>query len=410
MKRLVVCALGLAFVLGAAPPRAEARFLRSLLTKLKPTPRLTSESRDRQLRRLLPRVDDPQLQAVLDDPALVIYTDQEMPKAYQVWDGQLQGVHSASYNISANGSEPFGNGNREFPWSGPAGTHRTHNVSSFRFLWLPLDEHGRRRPVVWFRKHHPGDSTTGYAWTFPVGAIVGEVLVMKSPQGHGHTFELRTRKREYAEWAVDVYRPFPTPEALAERVKQLESNWQEQPSLVKLVSHLESRGPFRTATLVDSHPQPAFRQRAVVDELPAIDNDKLVARLLSQTTFKSCLGTRWRETQGTVVSSAPTTRDNFHVIPANYDAGFVEVDRQSCQRCHDTVGQHVNRFDYGRDWYGRIRGSDGIFSFHPFEPSSLSYNGFGSSVRIRGELVSSGLLERFDAARHPEKIYQELKR
>jgi hypothetical protein len=409
MKRLVVCVVGLAMVLGAAPRRAEARLLRSLLNKLKPTPRLTTESRERQLRRLLPKVDDPQLQSVLDDPGLVIYTDREMPKAYQVWDGQLQGVHAASYNISANDSEPFGNGNREFPWSGPAGTHRTPNVTTFRFLWLPRDDQGRRLPVVWFRKHHPGDSTTGYAWTFPVGTIVGEVLVMQSPLGHGHTFELRVRKREYAEWAVDVYRPFPTPEALAERIKQLETKWQEKPALVKLVSHLESQGPFRTATLVDSHPRQTFRQRAVVDELPPIDDDKLVARLLDQTTFKSCLGTRWRENQGAIVTSAPTTRDSFHVVPANYDAGFVEVDRQSCQRCHETVGQHVNRFDYGRDWYGRIRGSDGIFSFHPFEPGSLSYNGFGQPVQMRSELVSSGLLERYDPARHSKQLYQELK-
>ncbi len=408
MKRLVVCAFALA-LLGAAPPRAEARLLRSLLNKLKPAPRLTTEARDRQFRRLLPKVDDPQLQAVLDDPALLIYTDREMPKAYQVWDGQLQGVHAASYNISANGSEPFGNGNREFPWATPAGAHRTQNVSTFRFLWLPVDAQGKRLPVVWFRKHHPGDSTTGYAWTFPVGTIVGEVLVMKSPQGHGHTFELRIRKREHGEWAVDVFRPFPTPEALAERIQELEPEWRQKPALAKLVNHLGTKGPFRTATLVDPHPQQTFRQQAIVDELPAIDDDQLVARLLGQTTFKSCLGTRWREGQGSLITAAPTTSDNFHIVPANYDAGFVEVDRQSCQRCHDTVGQHVNRFDYSRDWYGRIRGSDGIFSFHPFEPVSLSYNGFGNQVQMRSELVSSGLLERYDPARHSKQLYQELR-
>jgi len=408
MKRLVVCALACA-VLGVAPPRAEARFLRSLLDKLKPTPRLTSESRDRQFRRLLPKVEDPQLQTVLNDPALLIYTEQEMPKAYQVWDGQLQGVHHANYNISANGSEPFGNGNREFPWAGPAGTHRTHNVSTFRFLWLPSDTSGKKLPVVWFRKHLPGDSSTGYAWIFPVGTVIGEVLVMRSPAGHGYTFELRTRKREVGEWAVDVYRPFPTPAALAERVRELEPAWEQQPKLVALMKHLETQGPFRTATLVDQHPTTTFRQKAIVDELPPVDNDKLVAKLLNETTFKSCLGTRWRESLSSMVTSAPTTRDNFHIVPANYDAGFVEVDRQSCQRCHDTVGQHVDRFDYSRDWYGRIRGSDGIFSFHPFEPGSLSFNGFGQSVQMRSELVSSGMLERFDPARHSRKLYQELR-
>jgi hypothetical protein len=130
---------------------------------------------------------------------------------------------------------------------------------------------------------------------------------------------------------------------------------------------------------------------------------------LDQTTFKSCLGTHWREGQGAAVNAAPTTRADFHVVPANYDAGFVEVDRQSCQRCHETVGQHVSRFQFGRDWYGRIRGSDGIFSFHPFEPGSVSYNGYGQPVQMRQELVAAGLLERYDPARHPSALYHELR-
>ena len=65
--------------------------------------------KEQRLRRMLPKVDDADLQAILNDPRLILYTDQEIPKAYQVWAGGLQGIHSPSYNISANGSEPFGN-------------------------------------------------------------------------------------------------------------------------------------------------------------------------------------------------------------------------------------------------------------------------------------------------------------
>ena len=82
------------------------------------------------------------MQAIFDDP-FILYTDREMPKAYQFWNGQMPGVHRASYNISANGSEPFGNGNREFPWGTPAGTHRAKNVWTFRFLRLPRDEQAK---------------------------------------------------------------------------------------------------------------------------------------------------------------------------------------------------------------------------------------------------------------------------
>ena len=57
--------------------------------------------------------DDEALRRMLDDPAIILYTEDEMPRTYQIWDGQLRGVHLASYNISANHSEPYGNGNFE---------------------------------------------------------------------------------------------------------------------------------------------------------------------------------------------------------------------------------------------------------------------------------------------------------
>src|SRR5690606_11022258 len=140
-------------------------------------PQLMSPEKAKYLRDLLPKVDDPDIQAILDDPRLMLYTEDEIPRAYQDWDGALPGVHWAYYNISANGSEPFGNGNLEFPWGAPGGTHRSPNVSTFRFLWLPLDENGRTLPVTYYRTHLRGDRSMGYAWTFPVGAVVGEVLM-----------------------------------------------------------------------------------------------------------------------------------------------------------------------------------------------------------------------------------------
>ena len=63
----------------------------------------------------------------------------------------------------------------------------------------------------------------------------------------------------------------------------------------------------------------------------------------------------------------------------------------------ESAGQQVR--EAGRDWYGRIRGSDGIFSFHPFDPNSISGNGYPAPVRMRDELVSSGVIERYDALR-----------
>ncbi|HUY89820.1 MAG TPA: hypothetical protein VMV10_13885 [Pirellulales bacterium] len=372
-----------------------------------PQVRLMSREREATLRRAFPRVNDPQAAALLADPQLVLYTETEMPKAYQFWDGMFPGVHSAEHNISANGREPHGNGNREFPWGAPAGTHRARGVSSFRFFRLPQDAQGRVRPVVWFRQRGPGDRG-GYAWTFPVGTVFGEVLALRGPDGRDYTFELRTRTRNRGYWSVDAFRPFPTAESLSARIKELRPDWQQNSKLAQLVSHLDTPKKLPVQTLADRMPaQRVFQETMGVDNLPPVDDDKLIVELLTGTTFRSAAGEVWRGTAGST-TCAPTTSAKFHVVPAGYDAGFISIDDKSCMRCHDSVNLSVDNFDYGRDWYGRIRGSDGIFSFHPFSLDSISPNGFPNRVSMRSELEQAGLLEPFDARRHPNELYQSL--
>jgi hypothetical protein len=367
-----------------------------------------SSAKDQRLRRQLPDVDNEVISKLLNDPALILYSDAEIPPAYQDWSSGLPGVHTPQYNVSANNTEPFGNGNVEFPWGAPGGTHRTANVSTFRFLWLPASEDGQRRPIAWYRKYLAGSSATGYAWTFPVGTVVGEVLRMRSPDGQFVTFELRVRIREYGEWAVDVFRPFPTSEELAARIQQLRPEWKDNASLTKLVRHLEQPKPLKRHVLADAHPRLAFRESMGVDRLPAVNDDKLVTELLTQTRFRSALGENWRKGTNGVTTAAPTTDARYHVVPARYDAGFIEVDRTSCMNCHDTVNRHVNDFQFGRDWYGRIRGSDGIFSLHPFDPTSISRNGSSIPVRINRSLVLAGVFEKFNSRKHAPDHYQRL--
>jgi len=57
-----------------------------------------------------------------------------------------------------------------------------------------------------------------------------------------------------------------------------------------------------------------------------------------------------------------------------------------------------------RDWYGRIRGSDGIFSFHPFAPESVSDNGIGRSVKMRSVLETSGVIAKYDPEKHSPQV------
>ncbi|MCC7085525.1 MAG: hypothetical protein IT427_11010 [Pirellulales bacterium] len=374
------------------------------------TVRLMSVEKERRLRARIPDVADADLRKILTDPRLILYTDAEIPRAYQFWGGGLQGIHNANYNISADGGEPYGNGNREFPWGHPAGTHRTKNVETVRFLWLPLDTDGKTRPVVWHRKVLRGDSSTGYAWTFPVGAVVGEILSMASPDGYAYTFEMRIRTREFGYWDVDVFRPFPTAGELVKRIKQLRPHWENAPNLVRVVEHLEQPLEMRTLELADHQPaKRTFDQSMGVDTLPPIEDDELVGELLTSTTFRSAIGEVWRESPSGVKAYAPTSSKGFNIVPAKYDGGFVQVDRTSCLRCHDSVNKPVTDFNPGRDWYGRIRGSDGIFSFHPFAVESISDNGYGATIHMRPEMEKAGVIAKFDPKVHQNTMYHELK-
>ncbi|MBX3411874.1 MAG: hypothetical protein KF708_04090 [Pirellulales bacterium] len=409
MNLIVLVAVTLAAPHMASDPTADLLAISAAVRPAEPKFSFMSAQKEARLRALLPQIDDRAMSELLADDHLLLYTEEEMPRAYQFWDGMFPGVHSPNYNISANNSEPFGNGNREFPWGSPAGTHRTSDLTSFRFLSLPRGADGKQLPVVWYRRALTGDGRMGYAWTFPKGAVLGEVLCLRGPDGKDYAFELRIRRREVNDWGVDVFRPFPATEDLAERIKELRPGWYEQEKLARFVSYLAEPRELPSMRLVDQQPgQRAFEQRMGLDTLPALDDDMLVTELLTTTPFRSALGATWRFGTNGQRTAAPTTDAKFHIVPASYDAGFVDVDRVSCVRCHETVNQSVNRFNAGRDWYGRIRGSDGIFSFHPFSHGSISGNGYVNSVSMRGDMQTAGLLQRYDPKKHPAENYTKI--
>jgi hypothetical protein len=81
----------------------------------------------------------------------------------------------------------------------------------------------------------------------------------------------------------------------------------------------------------------------------------------------------------------------------------------SCAKCHESTLKHVDEFDTPRQWYGRVRGSDRIFTFHPIEPASISTNGAPRQVRLRQAFVDSGLVAWYDRSKHPSDVYQVLR-
>ena len=312
----------------------------------------------------IPSSRDGVLNRISNNPKLLVYTEKEMPKAYQDFAGALPGIHSPSYNISADKPrELYGNPNVEFPWGSPAGTESVPDdeFSTFKFLLLPED-----RPIHVSRKYLTGDSRPTHVWRFPDGTLVGEVLQIYY-KGEYFTFEVRLRHKEEGRWKSTSYRPF-------ENLQQFKSF-----CIVNGEDLL-----LEKKTVKQSHQ--LFEGEVVTTSLGKVSDD-LVKKALRRP-FVSVHDREWAEG-----AYAPTTDVSFHIVPKGFKAATVEVSSKSCMRCHESTLKHASDFDFRRDWYGRVRGSDGIFSFHPFDPSSISYSGIYQGETIRKSFIDSGIVK-----------------
>ncbi len=355
---------------------------------------LMPAEREAVFRKLLPKVGEAWLQDILDSQDLVLYTETEMPKVFQ-----SGGVHSVYVNIAAIPTHETGNGN-VFPWRETAGMQAAHNGDNFKFLYLPR-ANGKRLPIVYWQERLSDavvGSTTfvnevGYRWIYPIGATVGEVLLVKSPAGYSYPFEVRVRNRVADGWRIEVYRPFREPAELADRIVALRPNWSTDATLSAAVARLRTANPPMKTRLVTDRREhrstSAYQATGAVDPLPSLGDDKLVVKLLTSTTFEPVSGGWWREAADGTKCFAPTTEANFHVVPAGYRGDVVAMETADCMRCHQNTNRLVRKFDMNSEWYGQVMGSDGIFSLNPFAPQS----------------IKAGLFAAFDAGKHGRKHY-----
>lgn len=361
-----------------------------------------------QWKKAIPKIEnDPYLDKALHSDSILFYTDETMPEAYQ-----FQGsVHNPKYNVAAvrqfdsKGNRLPGNGNEQFPWEKPAGTDNVKNLVTLRFVYLPTDKNGVKWPVVYWRDKINGDPVS--IWIYPQGTIVGELLAYYPPEGYySYIFEIRTRQRYIDKWEMDVFRPFQTNKELAKRLQEL--------GRTDLAKEVSDHPKFVKWRLADGEKrQRIFVQEATLDYLPEFNDKDLVAKLLTSSPFYSSTGIPWRwNSEGQTVSHAPFTKETFSIIPANYLGGMVGLSNESCTRCHQTTLHHVNEFTNnpfdGREWYGRIKGSDGIFSFNPFDPSCISGTGFNLKVAYNQKLINSGHIAHFDPTIHVNTMYKRI--
>jgi hypothetical protein len=342
-----------------------------------------------------------------DNPRLLIYTEDEMPRAYQHTSVGMRDAtfHWCLYNISgdaperAKGHGNGGNGNQEPPWRNPGGMDHCSNFKTFKFLLLPEGQ-----AVAWYMTDAAHSDGVGgiYAWIFPVGTVLGEVLSIRSPDGYDYPFEMRVRIRMIDEWGVDVFRPCQTAKETARLIESLRPNWKSDAQLSALMAHMGNARTLEAAYFNDKEHRTRMSINVVaqVDELPEMPDD-LVKQLLKQP-FKSTAGEVWKGNH----CFAPTTKDRFSIVPAGYEGTFLGSDSVSCKSCHESASVHVDTFDAPRQWYGRIRGSDQILSFHPARRECISTNGAPVAVQMHH---IPGVIEPYDPRKHPAASYRKLK-
>ena len=426
-------------------------FLCGYLSCLRAAPpvRLIPADEEAELRRMLPVTDNAEVNRLLSRDDLVFYTHREMPPAYQ-----LQSTfHSPRVNVSNPneqtlagvniGRDPHGNPNREFPWAVAAGTDDCENVETFLFFQLPPNGN-KPWPVVTFTGPNEGESlhargvtavlgegggaASRQRWMFPVGTTFGEFLTMHH-DGQLWPFELRLRMREAKLWEVDVYRPCPTASSMADKIRDLRPGYVFDSKLSALLARLEQPEEFKAERVTslltgrfNRNARPllgnqifydkiAFETVAAESKLPLID-EALAGELLTRGRWQSASGKPWKVGTNGVEVHAPTTdADGLSIVPQHYKAHLFAVDSGSCFRCHSHTGDSARLFDANRGWYGRVRGNDGIFTWHPIALDAISYEGsnrFNKPVKFRLEFMKAGIVEAFDQSKHPADRYVAL--
>lgn len=370
---------------------------------------LVSPAKEATLRAQLPQTADPNWQTLFAES--VLYTESEMPRAYQ-FAGTF---HSPLYNISGDPSDSGlphgegGNANVDFPWRLPGGIPKAaeRDIAKFGFFRLPRRDDGKVWPVVYWSEFMRDDPVLEPAnflrWTFPRDTVFGEVLQLKDSQGRPHTFEVRLRVRTADGWDVEMLRPFPTSQHFVDRLQQIGT-----PEALAVAAKVNSVREVSVVTVTDQHRRHAFSIKGTRETLPS-QSETLTKQALASPFYASA-GFAWRETASREQDVfTPSGADRFGIRPKGDNASLIETNATACMNCHDDTLKPARSFDAPRGWYGRVRGSNGIFSWHPVEPRSVSRNGGRLPVQIRQAFKDAGLVEAYSPAKHPSDRYSTMK-
>lgn len=379
----------------------------------------------RRIESHLPLLEDGIVKDALANPTGVWYDRATMKIAYQAGAGSAWHLEFASTGRLGIADGAYeGNANnmsvKAFPWNPVPGlTHRCPNVDSVKRFVLPLGDDGKVLPVIVYSAElegfvAPRPTVTGLDWLWPVGSTIIEPITVNDVMNKQHyVCIIRARTKTKLGWTVESFAPFRQPEELKEAIYKARPQWYKDRSLVEFLVNLdrkprglsEDEGAIALRDRTPGNPRfgtvahGALNLNAGIDKLGPLDRE-LVAELLDTTVFRASAGYDWKHG-----CSAPTTDEEFHIVPQNYDGGFVSIDGNGCVNCHSGAQASARRHDPNNGLRGWVRGNkEGILSWHPFEPSSVTPRP-NPNPKLRQVWVDAGYVAFYDPSKHPSGMY-----
>lgn len=301
----------------------------------------------------IPKTSDAELKRILEDKSTIFY---KLPQIWQHYVPPSEIEHRnltlltttrtvnpmiwALYHVDY---KPDSHANFNFPWETTIGLNsikkESDSFKTFNFLNLPTDSLGKKIPILIIREYP-------IKWIYPVGTTVGEIIYVTHNKVN-YIQEIRTRKKSVGslDWVPNLYRPISNREEYINLTNSAE--------YVPAKSYMHFRNPQEDEV---------FKMEGLVERLPALEENK-VKKLLS-LPFKNVTEDNW----------SPSSEQDFHILPKNYCFSLLgSIDSFTCADCHRQTQISVRNL-VPKDpsvindpqGTGNIRGSDGIFTWHPF--------------------------------------------
>jgi|GEM_PF-1258374 len=370
-----------------------------------------------QMLRNVPRVTDATIDAALRSSDTMWYDEESLIFSYQDSFGNPTGpegirANRVAYDVGFHSDSPdirklieyFDPMKFKYPFAIAAGGKDTSNVFVLNFWLPPRDAFGKVLPVSWWK------NGSHWHWVFPVGTIIGEMLIMRDPVDpqQWFTFEIRSRVRELNQWRTNVFRPFVNAQELADAIKFARPEWQRS-DLGPLVAHLENSQTLTPARLSSGLYEAAVPSiSGYYDYLPATTDHALIKEFLLTRVFQSSMNQHWKS-DGTKRTYAAATKASFHIVPNGFIGGMLENSEASCKRCHDQTSRPLGQLDDRIVLYGEVWGEDQIFTWHPFHMTADAFTVSDGSRIENPRMKQAGLLLNRQP-RAGDSVYAELPR